>query len=60
MKPLLERRGKAFFLLYLDKDIYLLDDPLAAMDIKVTISITNKTFHGYLKGKNLIVFRNSL
>ncbi|CAD8122067.1 unnamed protein product [Paramecium sonneborni] len=45
---------------YKDADIYLFDDPLSALDIKVKYEIQQKCFEGYLKQKTRILFTNSL
>ncbi|CAD8204242.1 unnamed protein product [Paramecium octaurelia] len=45
---------------YKDADIYLFDDPLSALDIKVKYEIQQKCFEGYLKKKTRILFTNSL
>ncbi|CAD8201638.1 unnamed protein product [Paramecium pentaurelia] len=45
---------------YKDADIYLFDDPLSALDIKVKYEIQQKCFEGYLKNKTRILFTNSL
>jgi len=40
---------------YSDSDIYLLDDPLSAVDPKVAASIFNNCISGILKGKTIIL-----
>ena len=46
--------------LYADSDIYLLDDPLAALDANVGKSIMSKCIKEYLHGKTRIVVTHSL
>ncbi|CAD8046827.1 unnamed protein product [Paramecium sonneborni] len=46
--------------IYNDADIYLLDDPTSALDIKVKYSIHQQCFSQYLKNKTRILFTNSL
>lgn len=41
--------------LYSNKDIYLLDDILSAVDVHVGKFIMEKTIMGYLKGKTVIM-----
>jgi ATP-binding cassette, subfamily C (CFTR/MRP), member 4 len=41
--------------LYSDADIYLLDDPLAAVDSKVSREMFNKGIKGFLKEKTVIL-----
>lgn len=41
--------------LYSDKDIYLLDDILSAVDVHVGKSLMEKTILGYLKGKTVVM-----
>ncbi|CAD8078670.1 unnamed protein product [Paramecium sonneborni] len=45
--------------IYNDADIYLLDDPLSSLDIKVKYQIHQQCFNGYLKNKTRILFTNS-
>ncbi|CAD8142569.1 unnamed protein product [Paramecium octaurelia] len=45
---------------YNDADIYLLDDPMSALDIKVKYQINQQCIQGYLKNKTRILFTNSL
>ncbi|CAD8062245.1 unnamed protein product [Paramecium primaurelia] len=45
---------------YNDADIYLLDDPLSSLDIKVKYQIHQQCFNGYLKNKTRILFTNSI
>ncbi|CAD8145904.1 unnamed protein product [Paramecium pentaurelia] len=46
--------------IYNDADIYLLDDPTSALDIKVKYQIHQQCIQGYLKNKTRILFTNSL
>ena len=46
--------------LYSNADIYLFDDPLSALDAYVGMSIFNKVFKEYLKGKTVIVVTHAL
>lgn len=41
--------------LYSDADIYLLDDPLSAVDAHVGKSIWNNVILNYLKGKTILI-----
>ena len=41
--------------LYFDKDIYLLDDILSALDVHVGKTIMEKTILGYLRNKTVIM-----
>jgi ABC-type transport system involved in cytochrome bd biosynthesis fused ATPase/permease subunit len=41
--------------LYSNKDIYILDDILSALDINVSEFIMSNTIKGYLKGKTIIM-----
>ncbi|CAK60656.1 unnamed protein product (macronuclear) [Paramecium tetraurelia] len=45
---------------YNDADIYLLDDPMSALDIKVKYQINQQCIQGYLKNKTRVLFTNSL
>ncbi|CAD8131880.1 unnamed protein product [Paramecium pentaurelia] len=45
---------------YNDADIYLFDDPMSALDIKVKYQINQQCIQGYLKNKTRIIFTNSL
>ncbi|KAL4479825.1 hypothetical protein ABPG74_020341 [Tetrahymena malaccensis] len=46
--------------LYTEADIYLLDDPLSALDIRVATFISRECFEGLLKNKTRIVFTSNL
>ncbi|CAD8136569.1 unnamed protein product [Paramecium octaurelia] len=46
--------------IYNNADIYLLDDPTSALDIKVKYQIHQQCFYGYLKNKTRILFTNSV
>ena len=46
--------------LYSDSDIYLLDDPISAVDIHVARFIIKECFLKYLKGKTIIVNTHAL
>ncbi|CAD8136571.1 unnamed protein product [Paramecium octaurelia] len=46
--------------IYNNADIYLLDDPTSALDIKVKYQIHQQCIQGYLKNKTRILFTNSL
>ena len=41
--------------IYADADIYLLDDPLAAVDAKVAKKLYNQCINGYLANKTRIL-----
>ena len=41
--------------LYSNKDIYLFDDVLSALDVHVSHFILENTFKGYLKDKTVII-----
>jgi ABC-type multidrug transport system fused ATPase/permease subunit len=41
--------------LYSDRDIYLLDDILSAVDVHVGEYLMRETLNGYLKGKTIIM-----
>lgn len=45
---------------YRDADIYLLDDPLSAVDPHVANHIFDKCINGYLKGKTVILITHQL
>lgn len=45
---------------YRDSDVYLLDDPLSAVDVKVSEEIFKNCFKKYLKGKTVILVTNDL
>ena len=44
---------------YNDADIYLLDDPLSAVDAHVGSEIFHKCFKGYLQGKTVLLVTNN-
>ena len=46
--------------IYSDKDIYILDDPLNALDVNVGLNIINNCLVGYLKGKTILMATNEL
>ncbi|EAR99949.2 ABC transporter family protein (macronuclear) [Tetrahymena thermophila SB210] len=46
--------------IYKDSDIYLLDDPLSALDVGVATSIAQECFLGMLKGKTRVIFTSNL
>ena len=46
--------------LYADADIYLLDDPLSAVDAKVAKTIFQKYVHGALKDKTVLLVSHGL
>lgn len=46
--------------IYRDADIYLLDDPLCAVDIKVGKHIFDKCINGFLKDKTRILITHQL
>ena len=46
--------------LYADKDIYLFDDPISALDIHVGKSVMEEAILGYLKGRTRIVTTHAL
>ncbi|KAL4462575.1 hypothetical protein ABPG74_000405 [Tetrahymena malaccensis] len=46
--------------IYKQADIYLLDDPLAALDIGVASFISRECFEGMLKNKTRVIFTNNL
>lgn len=46
--------------LYRDTDIYLLDDPLSAVDSNVSRSIFDKAIKGFLKGKTVVLATHQL
>ena len=46
--------------LYSDSDIYLLDDPLSAVDIHIGRHIFTKCIMGYLRGKSVIFVTHQL
>ncbi|CAD8126347.1 unnamed protein product [Paramecium sonneborni] len=45
---------------YNDADIYLFDDPMSALDIRVKYQINQQCIQGYLKNKTRILFTNTL
>jgi ABC-type multidrug transport system fused ATPase/permease subunit len=46
--------------LYSDRDIYLLDDVLSAVDVHVGEFLMRETLKGYLKGKTIIMPTHAL
>ena len=46
--------------LYKDSDLYLLDDPLAAIDTKVSSNIFKEAFVDYLNGKTRVLVTNEV
>ncbi|KAL4505154.1 hypothetical protein ABPG72_016221 [Tetrahymena utriculariae] len=46
--------------IYKEADIYILDDPLAALDIGVASYISRECFEGMLKNKTRVIFTNNL
>ncbi|XP_064096372.1 ATP-binding cassette sub-family C member 12-like [Macrobrachium nipponense] len=45
---------------YSDRDIYVIDDPLSAVDAKVANSIFNGCIKGHLKGKTVLLVTHAL
>ncbi|XP_068202671.1 ATP-binding cassette sub-family C member 5-like isoform X2 [Palaemon carinicauda] len=45
---------------YSDRDIYLLDDPLSAVDTKVASAIFNNCIKGHLRGKTVLLVTHAL
>lgn len=45
---------------YSESDIYLLDDPLSALDVKVSKEIFQRCIKGELKGKTVILATHQL
>ena len=45
---------------YSDSDIYLLDDPLSALDVRVSREIFHKCIKGQLKDKTIILATHQL
>jgi len=45
---------------YQDRDIYLLDDPISALDVKVRKNIINNVINGVLKGKTTILVTHAI
>lgn len=45
---------------YQDRDIYLLDDPISALDVKVRKNIINNVINGMLKGKTTILVTHAI
>ena len=45
---------------YQDRDIYLLDDPISALDVKVRKNIINNVINGLLKGKTTILVTHAI
>ena len=41
--------------IYSDADIYLFDDPLSALDAKVSKKIFKEAIKGFLKGKTILL-----
>jgi ABC-type transport system involved in cytochrome bd biosynthesis fused ATPase/permease subunit len=46
--------------LYHDADIYVMDDPISALDVKVASYVVNEGILGFLNGKTRIVFSASM
>ena len=46
--------------MYCDNDIYILDDPISALDAHVGKNIMNNCIMGYLKGKIIILSTHAL
>ena len=46
--------------MYCDNDIYILDDPISALDAHVGKNIMNNCIMGYLKGKIIILATHAL
>ena len=46
--------------MYCDNDIYILDDPISALDAHVGKNIMNNCIMGYLKGKTIILATHAL
>ena len=46
--------------LYIDADIYLLDDPLSAVDTKVDRRLFNKAINSFLSGKIRVLVTHQL
>jgi len=46
--------------LYSDADVYLLDDPLSAVDTKVGEQMFSDAIHGFLEGKTVILNTHQL
>ena len=45
---------------YQDRDIYLLDDPISALDVKVRKNIINNVINGILKGKTTVLVTHAI
>jgi ABC-type nitrate/sulfonate/bicarbonate transport system ATPase subunit len=45
---------------YAEKDIYLLDDPLSAVDAKVARNIFNRCVKNKLKGKTILLVTHGM
>ena len=45
---------------YQNRDIYLLDDPISALDVKVRKNIINNVINGVLKGKTTILVTHAI
>ena len=45
---------------YQNRDIYLLDDPISALDVKVRKNIINNVINGMLKGKTTILVTHAI
>ena len=45
---------------YQDRDIYLLDDPISALDVKVRKNIINNVINGLLKGKTTVLVTHAI
>ena len=46
--------------IYSDKDIYLLDDPISAVDIHVGKFIMNQCLNGFLKNKTRVLVTHAV
>ena len=46
--------------LYAEPDVYLLDDPLSAVDPKVSAELMERTIAGHLKGRTRILVTHQL
>jgi ABC-type bacteriocin/lantibiotic exporter with double-glycine peptidase domain len=46
--------------IYSERDIYLLDDPISAVDVHVGKFIINETLNGYLKERTRVLITHAL